>query len=64
MKEFLLVDHTPVDIEHYKRLPDGTWQIIQIRVPDARVRLETIDCELEATVIYRGVDALVEPAPG
>ncbi|MFN0171113.1 MAG: Uma2 family endonuclease [Bryobacteraceae bacterium] len=63
LKEFLLVDQAPVDIEHYKRLPDGTWQIIRITAPDSRVRLESIDCELEAAVIYRGVNALTGPAP-
>ena len=56
LQEFLLIEQTPVDIDHYRRLPDGTWQISAHTAVDTRIDLPSVGASLEAKRIYRGVE--------
>jgi Uma2 family endonuclease len=58
VKEFLIVEQEAVSVEHYRRLPDGSWQIVIQHNPDDVLRLESIQCELLLSEIYEGVDSL------
>jgi Uma2 family endonuclease len=56
LKEYLLVEQTPVDIEHFRRLSNGHWEINTIQDASAVIRLESIGCDLPVSDIYRGVE--------
>jgi Uma2 family endonuclease len=58
LKEYLLIEQTPVDVEHYRRLPDGNWQISTIRDENAVIRLDSINCDLPVSEIYLGLDPI------
>jgi hypothetical protein len=55
---FLLVDQSPVEIEHFRRLDAGKWEITTIRDRDAVIHLATLECELPVVEFYRGVELL------
>lgn len=52
--EYLLIEQTPVDIEHYVKLPDGRWTVSRIMDENALIRLESIGCDLPVSEIYEG----------
>jgi Uma2 family endonuclease len=56
LQEFLLVDQAPVDVEHYKRLPDGSWQITAHRDRTATIHLASLNATLPIAAIYQGVE--------
>lgn len=56
LQEFLLVGQEPVFVEHYRRLPDGTWQIILHQEMDALVDLRSIGVALPVASIYEDLD--------
>jgi Uma2 family endonuclease len=58
LREFLLVDQEPVFVEHYRRLADGTWQIIVHREAGDIVRLDSIGCQLPIADVYEGAGLL------
>ncbi|MBI1786899.1 MAG: Uma2 family endonuclease [Acidobacteria bacterium] len=60
LNEYLLVDQAPVEIEHWRRLPNGNWELATIRDRDAVLRLSSLDCELPAGEIYRNLELLSE----
>lgn len=56
LMEYLLVEPEPVEIEHYRRLPNGNWELATIRDREATLRLESLACEIPVTEIYRNVE--------
>jgi Uma2 family endonuclease len=58
LTEYLLIEQTPVEIEHYRRLPNDHWDIETIRDANAIVRLESIGCAIPISEIYRDLDRL------
>jgi Uma2 family endonuclease len=52
LREFLLVDQIRTSVEHFQRLPDGTWQIIHHQDMDSTVDLQSIGVELPIALIY------------
>ena len=59
LQEYLLVDQTPVEIEHWRRLPNGNWEVATIREQDAMLRL-SIGCELPVAEVYRNIELLAQ----
>ena len=58
LQEFLLIDQTPVEVEHYRRLADGSWQIITHRDRAATIDLASVHAVLPIAAIYQGVEQL------
>jgi Uma2 family endonuclease len=58
LAEYLLVDQDTVEVELYRRLPNGHWEIATFRDADAIIRLESIGCDLPMNEIYRDVERL------
>lgn len=56
LREFLLIGQEPVFIEHNRRLPDGTWQVIIRQEMDAVINLESIGVELPVAEIYEDIE--------
>lgn len=56
VQEFLLLDQDSVDVEHYRRLPNGHWEIAGYRHRDAVIQLKSIGCELTLDEVYRGAE--------
>ena len=58
LREFLLIGQTPVVIDHYRRLPDGTWQIVALREMSDVLQLDSLGCSFPVTEVYEGLDEL------
>jgi Uma2 family endonuclease len=56
MSEYLFIDPTPVNIEHWRRLPTGNWEVAIIRDREATLRLESLGCEIPVSEIYEDVE--------
>ncbi|MCC6391486.1 MAG: Uma2 family endonuclease [Bryobacterales bacterium] len=56
LREYLLVDPASVNIEHYKRLPNGNWEVSEIRGADSAITLACLGCEIPVTEIYRNAE--------
>lgn len=56
LQEFLLVGQEPVFVEHNRRLPDGTWQIILHQEMGDTVDLQSIGVDLPVSAIYEDLD--------
>lgn len=56
--EFLLIGQSPVVVDHFRRFPDGTWQIIALREMSDVLRLDSLDCSFPVTEIYAGIELL------
>lgn len=52
VEEYLLVDQTPVEIEHGRRLPNGHWDVEIVTGPGAVLELRSINCHLPSAEIY------------
>jgi len=63
LSEYLLVEQMPIEVEHYRRLPNGHWEIATIRERDAIFTLESLGCELPVAEIYSGLELLDAPRP-
>ena len=61
MSEYLFIDPTPVNIEHWRRLPTGNWEVAIIRDREAILRLESIACEIPVTEIYEDIEQYLLP---
>jgi len=57
LQEYLLIDQTPVDVEHWRRLPNGNWELATIREESAILHL-SIGCELPVAEVYRNIERL------
>jgi len=58
LREFLLVGQTPVEIDHYRRMDDGSWQIVALRSGDDVVQLQSLEVSIPVAEIYQGVELL------
>jgi Uma2 family endonuclease len=56
MSEYLVIDSKPVYIEHWRRLPNGNWELAIIHDRNATLRLESLNCEVRAAAIYEDVE--------
>lgn len=63
MREILLVEPTPVWIEHYWKLPNGHWELETVTDPAAILKLPSLDCELPVAEIYRDFEIFADPQP-
>lgn len=55
---YLLIDQKPAEIEYFRRLPNGNWEVAAISDINARLTLDALGCELPVSDIYRGLDLL------
>jgi Uma2 family endonuclease len=58
----LIAQHRP-HITHYEKNPDGSWSYSEINEISASVFLQSIDCTLDLTEIYRDVTFSANPLP-
>ena len=58
LSEFILVEQAPADIERWRRLPNGNWEVAAFRDRDAVVHLASLNCELSVEAVYRNVEGL------
>ncbi|MDX2178466.1 MAG: Uma2 family endonuclease [Bryobacteraceae bacterium] len=58
IREYLLIDQTPVDIEHGWRVASGGWNTETVRDLSATIRLDSIGIEIPVKEIYRGTQAI------
>ncbi len=61
LAEYQLVEQDTVEIEHYRRLPNGHWDLATIRERDAVLTLESVHCDLPVAEIYSGLEMLDAP---
>ena len=59
MSEYLVIDPKPVEIDHWRRLPNGNWELATIRDREAILRLESLGCEIPVREIYQDVERFV-----
>ena len=60
LTELLFIDQDQIWIEHWRRQPNGRWDVEVVHDRDAVISLESIDCEAPVSEIYAGVE-LNEP---
>ncbi|MFN0167384.1 MAG: Uma2 family endonuclease [Bryobacteraceae bacterium] len=58
LAEYLLVDQTPVDVEQYRRLPSGNWELTTVRDFAAVLTLTSLGCEIPVGEIYQNLEML------
>jgi Uma2 family endonuclease len=58
LREFLIVEQERVFVEHYRRLEDGSWQIVVHAEANPVIRLDSLGAEVVVAELYAGVDAL------
>lgn len=58
LDEYLLVEETPVEIEGYRRLANGRWEIDVIRDEQAIIQLESVGCDLPVAEVYSDLHRL------
>ncbi len=58
LREFLVIEQDHVFVEHYRRLPDDSWQIVTHTSAGASIRLDSLEVTLAVNELYAGVDAL------
>jgi Uma2 family endonuclease len=56
LREYLLVASEERSIDHYRRLPEGRWELTTHERDDDIVRLPTLGIELPLAEIYEGTD--------
>ncbi len=52
LNDYLLVSQTRPFVEHFRRLPDGTWNMRELIGLDATVTIESIGCALKLADVY------------
>jgi hypothetical protein len=58
LSEFILVEQVPTNLEHWKRLPNGNWEVSIIRDRRSVLYLESMDCDLSIDAVYQGIELL------
>jgi Uma2 family endonuclease len=56
--EFLIVERERMFVEHYRRLPDGSWQIVVYAEEGSVIRLDSLGATLAVSELYLGVAEL------
>ncbi len=57
LEDYLLVSQTAVQVEHYRRRPDGTW-IFRVLGPGQVLELSSLSCSLSVEAVYAKVFSL------
>lgn len=52
LRNYMVIDPTPVDIGHWSRLPSGKWEMENIRDRSGTIRLESLSIDIHVTDIY------------
>jgi Uma2 family endonuclease len=60
LQEYLFVSQDSAHIEHYKRLPNGHWELTDYKGLDAVVTMPAIECSLALADVYEKVDLGVD----
>lgn len=61
LTDYLLVAQQRVQIEHYSRDRDGSWQYLRETNPTGEIILASINCRIPLTQVYIGIE--FPPAP-
>jgi Uma2 family endonuclease len=56
LAELLLIEQRACRIEHWRRQPNGHWDVELIEDPGATVNLESLGCEVPVAEVYSGVE--------
>jgi Uma2 family endonuclease len=63
IQEILLVSQEEIRVEKYSREADGIWRFQSFAGPEARLRLDSVDCEVPLRDFYDGVELMPVPDP-
>jgi Uma2 family endonuclease len=58
MREILLVDQAPLFIEHYRKLPNGHWNIETISDSAAEIHIDIVNRNIPVSEFYLNLDRL------
>ena len=58
--EYLLIDPAAIDVEHYRRLPNGNWELATVRDRGGAIQLAPLAGELPLAEIYSAIELLDE----
>jgi Uma2 family endonuclease len=61
MREILLVEPSPVFIEHYWKLPNGHWELETVTDPAAIITFPSFDFVIPVAEIYRDAEVFTRP---
>ena len=56
LQDYVLVSQDQMRVEHHHREPDGTWKQTEISVADGILMLDSIECTVSVTEIYRNTE--------
>ena len=56
LTDLLLIAQDRVSIEHWRRLPNGHWEIGAVEDRQASIQIESVACALSVAEIYAGVE--------
>jgi len=56
LQDYVLVSQDRLRVEHHHREPDGTWNQTEISVADGILMLDSIECTVPLTEIYRNTE--------
>src|ERR1700694_5697214 len=59
LHEFLFVEQESIEVEHWRRLPNGNWELATVREAGVTLHLESIGCDLPVDEIYRGTEGVL-----
>jgi hypothetical protein len=60
MREILLVEPSPVFIEHYWKLANGHWELETVTDRAAGIKFPNLECEIPVAKIYRKVEMFTD----
>ena len=58
LSEFILVEQAPTEVEHWRRLSSGSWEVSAITDRHASLHLVSLSCDLSIEAVYRNVEGL------
>ena len=56
LQDYVLVSQDQMRVEHHHRDADGTWNQTEISVPDGILMLDSIECTVPLTEVYRNTE--------
>jgi len=56
LQDYVLVSQDQMRVEHHHREPDGTWNQTEISVADGTLMLDSIECTVPLTEVYRNTE--------
>jgi len=60
LTDYIMIAQDKERIEHYVRLPDGTWVMHDAGLQGGKIALDSLDCELSVADVYRRVNFPVD----